>query len=240
MSALVVSALLPAALIVHALAIVGTVATCRRVRWCRRLTFGGSAIASVLMTAAASFVLASRQPLAGVLFAHAASGLVVDYVVTPLSAWFLIVLGAVGIPVALYSIGYLAHAVDAPGVEGQRINIGWDRPVSMQEIAQIAGRLIGDEITVGTISITPTRNAAASEGGSDARTNDMTAMMQWFESGRYVANTARQREVFGQVPTAEDAIARFLRSLGHTVSTSPAWRREPLVDGTDGRAHVGW
>jgi hydrogenase-4 component B len=65
----------------------------------------------MLMTAAASFVLASGQPLAGVLFAHAASGLIVDYVVTPLSAWFLIVLGAVGIPVAIYSIGYLAHAV---------------------------------------------------------------------------------------------------------------------------------
>ena len=30
---------------------------------------------------------------------------------TPLSAWFLVVLGVVGIPVALYSIGYLAHAV---------------------------------------------------------------------------------------------------------------------------------
>jgi uncharacterized protein YbjT (DUF2867 family) len=26
--------------------------------------------------------------------------------------------------------GYLADAVDAPGVEGQRIDIGWDRPVS--------------------------------------------------------------------------------------------------------------
>jgi hydrogenase-4 component B len=110
MSPLVVSAVLPAAFIVHALAIVGTIATSRRVRWCRRLTFGGSAIASVLMTAAAWYVLASGQPLAGVLFAHAASGLVVDYVMTPLSAWFLIVLGAVGIPVALYSIGYLAHA----------------------------------------------------------------------------------------------------------------------------------
>src|ERR687893_631185 len=39
--------------------------------------------------------------------------------------------------------GYLADAVDAPGVEGQRIDIGWDRPVSMQEIAAIAGDLLG-------------------------------------------------------------------------------------------------
>ena len=96
MSALSVSALLPAGLIVHALAIVATLATSRRVRWCRRLTFGGSALASALTTAAAASVLASGQPLAGVLFAHEASGLVVDYVVTPLSAWFLVVLGARG------------------------------------------------------------------------------------------------------------------------------------------------
>ena len=32
--------------------------------------------------------------------------------------------------------GYLADAVDAPGVDGQRIDIGWDRPVSVQEIAR--------------------------------------------------------------------------------------------------------
>jgi hydrogenase-4 component B len=35
----------------------------------------------------------------------------VDYAVTPLSAWFLLLLGVVAIPVAIYSIGYMAHAV---------------------------------------------------------------------------------------------------------------------------------
>src|SRR5215212_8851143 len=39
-------------------------------------------------------------------------------------------------------------AVNAPGVDGQRIDIGWDRPVSMQEIAQIAGRRLGQRIRV--------------------------------------------------------------------------------------------
>jgi hypothetical protein len=58
MSQLSVSALLPAALIVHALAIVGALATSRRARWCRWLTFGGSALASALTTAAAASVLA--------------------------------------------------------------------------------------------------------------------------------------------------------------------------------------
>jgi hypothetical protein len=43
---------------------------------------------------------------------------------------------------------------------------------------------------------------------------DLTVMSRWFQTGQYVADTTRQREVFGQVPTAEDAIARFVRSLG--------------------------
>jgi uncharacterized protein YbjT (DUF2867 family) len=114
--------------------------------------------------------------------------------------------------------GYLADAVDAPGVDGQRIDIGWDRPVSMHEIAQISGRLLGAEITVVSTSPTrPTSTAAAPEARSNPA-SDMTAMIQWFESGRYVADPARQRQVFGQVPTAEDAISKFLRSLGHTVT----------------------
>jgi uncharacterized protein YbjT (DUF2867 family) len=115
--------------------------------------------------------------------------------------------------------GYLADAIDAPGVDGQRIDIGWDRPVSIEEIAQIAGRLLGNEIRVaGNISTRPTSTAAAPAGRSNQLANDLNPMVQWFETGRYVANPARQREVFGPVPTAEDAIARLIRSLGHTVT----------------------
>ena len=43
---------------------------------------------------------------------------------------------------------YLADAVYVPGVDGQRIDIGWDRPISIQEVAQVAGRLLGHEIRV--------------------------------------------------------------------------------------------
>jgi hydrogenase-4 component B len=106
-----VSALVPAALIAHALAAAAALVSSRHAAWCRRVAFGGSALASALMTSAAVVVLASGQPLAGVLFAHPVSALVVDYLVTPLSAWFLLLLGVVAIPVAVYSIGYMAHAV---------------------------------------------------------------------------------------------------------------------------------
>jgi uncharacterized protein YbjT (DUF2867 family) len=109
--------------------------------------------------------------------------------------------------------GYLADAVDAPHVDGQRIDIGWDRPVSMQEIAQISGQLLGQQIRVRSMPGGLINTAGALVGKFSPMVKDMTAMMSWFQTGRYVANPTRQREVFGQVPTAEDAITRFVRSL---------------------------
>ena len=110
--------------------------------------------------------------------------------------------------------GYLADAVDAPGVDGQRIDIGWDRPVSTQEVAHISGRLLGHQIRVRTIPAGLINTAGAVVGRFNPMVKDLAAMARWFQTGRYVANPSRQREVFGQVPTAEDAIARFVRSLG--------------------------
>jgi uncharacterized protein YbjT (DUF2867 family) len=110
---------------------------------------------------------------------------------------------------------YLADAVDAPGVEGQRIDIGWDRPVSMQEVAQISSRFLGQQIRLRSIPAGLIGAAGTVVGRFSPLIKDMTAMMRWFQTGRYVADPTHQREVFGQVPTAEDAIARLIRSLGH-------------------------
>jgi uncharacterized protein YbjT (DUF2867 family) len=114
--------------------------------------------------------------------------------------------------------GYLADTVDAPGVDGQRIDIGWDRPVSMQEIAQISGRLLGQQIRVRTIPAGLINTAAAVVGRFNPMVKDLGAMMRWFQTGQYVADPIRQGEVFGEVPAAEDAISRLIRSLGHTVT----------------------
>jgi uncharacterized protein YbjT (DUF2867 family) len=117
--------------------------------------------------------------------------------------------------------GYLADAVDVPGVDGQRIDIGWDRPVSMRDVAQISGRLLGREIRVRTVPAGVVSGASAVIGRFNPMVRDMGAMMRWFQTGRYVADPALQRAAFGEVPTAEDAIARFIRRLGHTVTSTP-------------------
>jgi len=88
-----------------------TLALARRPDACRRLAFAGSMLASLLTGGAALFVVLGGGPLHGVLLRHEASGFVIGYAVAPLSAWFLLALAALAIPAALYSVGYLAHAV---------------------------------------------------------------------------------------------------------------------------------
>jgi uncharacterized protein YbjT (DUF2867 family) len=114
--------------------------------------------------------------------------------------------------------GYLADAVDAPGVDGQRIDIGWDRPVSMNEIAEISGKLLGQRIRVRSVPASVINIAGAVVGKFSPMVNDVAAMIRWFQTGRYVADPSRQREVFGEVPIAEEAVARLLRSLQHTIA----------------------
>jgi uncharacterized protein YbjT (DUF2867 family) len=113
--------------------------------------------------------------------------------------------------------GYLAAAIDAPGIDGQRIDIGWDRPVSMQEVAEISGRLLGNRIRVRRVPVGLLHTVGTLLEPVNPLPKDMAAMAGWFQSGRYVADTTRQGEVFGAVPTAEDAIARLVTRLGHPV-----------------------
>jgi hydrogenase-4 component B len=105
--------LLPAAVLVRLLTVAATMTLARRPAPCRWVALGGSMAASVLTLTMAAEVIVSGQEVEGVLFHHAASGIVFDYAVTPLSAWFLMVLGVVALPIALYSAAYFAHAVAA-------------------------------------------------------------------------------------------------------------------------------
>ncbi|KRE67776.1 NAD-dependent epimerase [Arthrobacter sp. Soil736] len=110
---------------------------------------------------------------------------------------------------------YLAAAVDAEVADGERIDIGWDRPVSMQDVADIASTIAGERVGVRSLPAWFVNGLGAVMGPFVPMVKDMSSMLAWFETGKYVADTTRQAEVFGPVPTAEEAIARFARSLGH-------------------------
>jgi uncharacterized protein YbjT (DUF2867 family) len=111
---------------------------------------------------------------------------------------------------------YLAAAVDAEAEAGERIDIGWDRPVSMREVADVMGSRAGKKIKVWAVPSVVARAAGAVAGRFMPLIKDMAAMFRWFETGRYVADPRRQEQLFGPVPTAEEALARFTAELGVT------------------------
>src|SRR5512134_3007934 len=73
----------------------------RRREWVRRVAFGGAALASALTGLTAAAGLAGDAALRGTLFVHHASGFSLDYAIDPLSAWFLLVLSTLAVPIAI-------------------------------------------------------------------------------------------------------------------------------------------
>ena len=136
-----VQGLIPAALLVHVLAGTIALALARRARWCRWAAFAGSAVASALTVVVAASVLISGRPVTGVVFGHLASGLVVDYAVTPLSAWFLLVLGILSALIAIYSVGYLAHAV--PPSRTAAVGIAFNVLIAAVDVVFVVDNVIG-------------------------------------------------------------------------------------------------
>lgn len=111
---------------------------------------------------------------------------------------------------------YLAAAVDADVNDGERIDIGWDRPIDVRGLAHLMGARVGETITVRAIPSAVVRGAGAVVGRFMPIVKDMSAMFSWFDTGRYVADTTRQEQVFGPAPTAEDVIARLTDELSNT------------------------
>jgi uncharacterized protein YbjT (DUF2867 family) len=111
----------------------------------------------------------------------------------------------------------LAMAVDESRAVGQRIDLGSDRPLSGPELAELTGRLLGRPMT-----------ARLMGGGAMMRLmatfnrgmRDMASMIRFFQSGKYVADTRLQAELFGPVPKVEEAARQMLLELG--LSPRPA------------------
>lgn len=110
---------------------------------------------------------------------------------------------------------YLAEAIDAPGVDGERIDIGWDRATSATETTEILGELLSREVRPRTVPMGVISAAGGLIGPFNSTVQDMTGMLKWFGTGHFVADTTRQSEVFGRAPTPREALADFLESLGY-------------------------
>lgn len=105
----------------------------------------------------------------------------------------------------------LADAVDNPGAVGRRIDLGMDRPLSVQDAAALCGRFLGRPVTVRSM---PAGLIFGLGGIFNARMRDFGAMFKYFLTGKYVADTSAQRAIFGSVPAAEDSMRKALAAAG--------------------------
>ncbi len=111
--------------------------------------------------------------------------------------------------------GYLADAVEADVAVGERVDIGWSRPISMLEAAKLVSAHSDKDVKVMAVPTGVLRVAGKVTAKFAPMMADMAAMAAWFDTGRYVADTTRQAELFGPPTTPEDAVARLAAKLGH-------------------------
>ena len=110
----------------------------------------------------------------------------------------------------------LALAVDEPRALGQRIDLGSDRPLSGPEYAELVGRLLGRPMKARTMGGTMGRIVSL----FIPRMRGMMAMGRFFQTGKYVADTHLQAELFGPVPKVENAVRKMLADFGLLPTTS--------------------
>ncbi|MCM2256393.1 MAG: hydrogenase 4 subunit B [Vicinamibacteria bacterium] len=132
---------LPAALAIRLGSAAVALAFARRAGVGRDIALAGSALASLVTGGLAASVLATGQGPSGTLLRHAASGLAVGFSVDRLSAWFLLVLAVLAIPVAVYSRAYLGHGASA-GRSGF-VGVGLCALVGAVELVFVADGVIG-------------------------------------------------------------------------------------------------
>lgn len=104
----------------------------------------------------------------------------------------------------------LALSVDEPRAVNRRIDLGSDRPLSTEELAGILGEQLGRPIRVGGRGMFRVLGLV---GTLVPFIRDMSRMIAFFATGKYVADTTIQAELFGPVPKVEDTARKMLLEL---------------------------
>lgn len=118
---------------------------------------------------------------------------------------------------------YLAEAVDAADAVGRRIDIGTDRPLSQQEVAELFTTILRREVRLRTPPWRLVRAGMNLGGLLNPFLRDGRAMIDYFLTGRYVADTTVQRQVFGDIPTVEDSLRRYAAE-SRLIEGSPSFK----------------
>ncbi len=104
----------------------------------------------------------------------------------------------------------LAMAVDEPRALNKRIDLGSDRALSTEELAEVFTKVLGRPVKPGGSWML---RMFALGARVVRRMRDFAAMFAFFATGKYVANTQLQSELFGPVPRVEDAARKLVGGI---------------------------
>ena len=91
------------------------------------------------------------------------------------------------------------------------IDVGWDRPVSRDDLAAAFSTVLGKKIVAkpafpGFVA----NNIMPILGLFKENIKDLVAMIRWIKTGIYVSSdTMRQKELFSDLPSVEEAVRRY-------------------------------
>ncbi len=85
-----------------------------------------------------------------------------------------------------------------------------EHPVSNRELAKTFSKLRGREIKLRAIPWPLLSGAMRIAGLFSRKIRDFRSLLAYFASGKYVADTRAQAEVFGDTPAVDDSLRRYL------------------------------
>lgn len=97
----------------------------------------------------------------------------------------------------------------------EKINIGTEAPMSMEDIAAYIREYTGKPLKVGALPW-PIIGTVLKIMGVLRKPvfGDAKKMFDFFFTGKYVADTRRQKEIFGYVPLNKDSVFKYCEQLG--------------------------
>jgi uncharacterized protein YbjT (DUF2867 family) len=108
---------------------------------------------------------------------------------------------------------YIAMAaISVPDSElGNSVDVGWDKPVSGEDLAEAFSKVLGKKIVSKPAYPGFVVNIMLPFVGMfNPGVRDMHAMIKWIKTGIYKSsNTQKQIELFADLPTVEEAVRRY-------------------------------
>ena len=96
---------------------------------------------------------------------------------------------------------------------GESVDVGWNQPVSGEDLAAAFSKVLGRKLVAKpAFPAFVTNVILPTVGLFNAGVKDMIAMIRWMKTGIYTSkNTRRQKELFSDLPTVEEAVRRYCK-----------------------------